>query len=71
MNCRYSIDSPVRNQTEKRELKMKKEGQVLSDNNDIDVYQPNVSIDMDYLTASIPPEDQDESSEQDKDEKKP
>ena len=50
---------------------MKKEGQVLSDNNDIDVYQPNVSIDMDYLTASIPPEDQDESSEQDKDEKKP
>ena len=45
---------------------MNKEGQpqVLSESdNDIDTYLPNVYIDMDYLTASIPPEDQDESSE--------
>ena len=53
---------------------MNKQGQlqVFSDSgNDIDAYQPNVHIDMDYLTASIPPDDNDDSSEQEKDEKKP
>jgi len=39
--------------------------------NDIDKNHLDVFIDLDYLTASIPPEDQDEFSFEDKDEKKP